>query len=164
MRKVLLIILATIILAVSCDTTETGRSGTIFTELADVSCTECWIKVETTGISLPEDLTLYRDNEVVQTATLTESDIVLNDSLLSPSQTYEYKIKVAGITSEAVTVTTMDTTSHDFSWEAFTFGEHSSSVLNDVAIIDENNIWAVGEMEKLGKFMIYVLWLITRCP
>ena len=39
-----------------------------------------------------------------------------------------------------------DTTSHNFTWETWTFGEHSSSVLNDVAIIDENNIWAVGEI------------------
>ncbi|MCK9280031.1 MAG: glucosyl transferase, partial [Melioribacteraceae bacterium] len=34
----------------------------------------------------------------------------------------------------------------DFVWETFTFGEHSSSSLYDVAIIDENNIWAVGEI------------------
>ncbi|MCZ7602229.1 MAG: glucosyl transferase [Melioribacteraceae bacterium] len=39
-----------------------------------------------------------------------------------------------------------DTTSHNFTWETFTFGEQSSSVLYDVAIIDENNIWAVGEI------------------
>jgi hypothetical protein len=40
----------------------------------------------------------------------------------------------------------MDTTSHNFTWQSWTFGEHSSSVLYDVAIIDENNIWAVGEI------------------
>ncbi len=140
------ILIIQVLFTVSCDTTESDKNGTIFTELADASCTECWINVETTGISLAEDLTLYRDNEIVQTATLTESNTVLYDSLLSPSQTYEYKVKIAGTTSKEYFVTTMDTTSHDFSWETFTFGEHSSSVLNDVAIIDENNIWAVGEI------------------
>ncbi len=40
----------------------------------------------------------------------------------------------------------MDTTSHNFTWQTCTFGEHSNSVLYDVAIIDENNIWAVGEI------------------
>ncbi|GAB6283729.1 MAG: hypothetical protein STSR0008_25320 [Ignavibacterium sp.] len=41
----------------------------------------------------------------------------------------------------------MDTTSHNFSFETWTFGgEAGSSVLYDVAIIDENNIWAVGEI------------------
>jgi len=39
-----------------------------------------------------------------------------------------------------------DTTSHNFTWEIFTFGDHASSSLSDVAIIDENNIWAVGEI------------------
>jgi len=40
----------------------------------------------------------------------------------------------------------IDTTSHNFTFQTWTFGEHSSSVLYDVAIIDENNIWAVGEI------------------
>jgi hypothetical protein len=46
---------------------------------------------------------------------------------------------------EALT-TTMDTTSHDFIWELLTFGNLSPSALNDVAIINENDIWAVGEI------------------
>ncbi|MBZ0179917.1 MAG: hypothetical protein K8F36_11540 [Melioribacteraceae bacterium] len=50
-----------------------------------------------------------------------------------------------------ITVSTMDTTSHNFSWEIFTFGEgFNSSILRDVAIIDENNIWAVGEI-RIGE-------------
>ncbi len=40
----------------------------------------------------------------------------------------------------------MDTTSHDFTWEVFTFGSKGSSILNDVFIINENDIWAVGEI------------------
>ena len=47
-----------------------------------------------------------------------------------------------------------DTTSHNFTFQSWTFGEHSSSVLYDVAIIDENNIWAVGEIymnDSLGN-------------
>ena len=48
----------------------------------------------------------------------------------------------------------VDTTSHNFTWQNWTFGEHSSSVIYDVAIIDENNIWAVGEIylnDSLGQ-------------
>jgi hypothetical protein len=40
----------------------------------------------------------------------------------------------------------MDTTSHNYTFETFTFGDISNSVLFDVAIINENNIWAVGEI------------------
>jgi len=40
----------------------------------------------------------------------------------------------------------MDTTSHNFIWEIDTLGI-GGSYLNDVAIIDENNIWVVGNIE-----------------
>jgi len=49
----------------------------------------------------------------------------------------------------------MDTTSHDFTFTTYTFGGQAGScLLNDVAIIDENNIWAVGEiylLDSLGQ-------------
>jgi hypothetical protein len=48
----------------------------------------------------------------------------------------------------------IDTTSHNFTFQTWTFGEHSSSALYDVAIINENNIWAVGEIymnDSLGQ-------------
>ena len=40
----------------------------------------------------------------------------------------------------------LDTTSHDFTWTIDTLGIYGS-YLKDVAIIDENNIWAVGNIE-----------------
>ena len=41
----------------------------------------------------------------------------------------------------------MDTTSHNFTFETYSFGGQAGScTLYDVAIIDENNIWAVGEI------------------
>jgi len=58
------------------------------------------------------------------------------------------------VKSNVLSVTTLDTTSHNFTFETWTFGEHSSNVLYDVAIIDENNIWAVGEIymnDSLGN-------------
>ena len=46
----------------------------------------------------------------------------------------------------------LDTTSHNFIWEIDTLGGHNS-YLNDVAIIDENNIWAVGDIRTdSGRF------------
>jgi len=40
----------------------------------------------------------------------------------------------------------LDTTSHDFMWEIDTLGGYGS-YLKDVAIIDENNVWVVGNIE-----------------
>ncbi len=39
-----------------------------------------------------------------------------------------------------------DTTSHNFVFSLDSLGDGNSSVLNDVAIISENNVWAVGEL------------------
>ncbi|MFO7525766.1 MAG: glucosyl transferase, partial [Ignavibacteriaceae bacterium] len=67
---------------------------------------------------------------------------------LLPNQTYKYQassIQHPALSNE-LSITTMDTTSHNFTFESWTFGTIGSSVLYDVAIIDENNIWAVGEI------------------
>ena len=46
--------------------------------------------------------------------------------------------------SPLLQITTMDTTSHDFSWETIEFpSPYGSGVLHDVAIVNENDIWAV---------------------
>jgi hypothetical protein len=45
-----------------------------------------------------------------------------------------------------------DTTSHNFTWQTWTFGEHSSSSLYDVAIINDTSIWAVGEIYLNDSF------------
>ncbi len=58
----------------------------------------------------------------------------------------------------------MDTTSHDFTFETWTFGTIGSSVLYDVAIVNESCIWAVGEIyvadTSANGFTIYnaVYW------
>ncbi len=48
--------------------------------------------------------------------------------------------------NEDQTQCNMDTTSHNFVWEIDTLGNYGS-YLNDVAIIDENNVWVVGNIE-----------------
>jgi len=156
MKKIIILLLITLIELpfLSCDTTETGNNEQLYIELADVSCTESWLKVETSGVNFPAELKLYRDNELNQEIMLTENSTTVYDSLLASSQGYLYQVELAGITSKEITVTTLDTTSHNFSCETFTFGEHASSYLNDVVIIDENNIIAVGQIflnDSLGN-------------
>lgn len=43
--------------------------------------------------------------------------------------------------------TNNDTTSHNFTWQTFTWGGGGASSINDVAIINDTNIWAVGEIQ-----------------
>ena len=57
-------------------------------------------------------------------------------------------------TTEPIDNSGVGTTSHNFTWQKFTFGGAETSSLFDVAIIDENNIWAVGEIymnDSLGN-------------
>ncbi|NOX37744.1 MAG: glucosyl transferase, partial [Calditrichaeota bacterium] len=77
---------------------------------------------------------------------------VAYDSGLLPNQNYTYQARLlqdgkALARSNILNLTTLDTTSHDFAWEIIEFpSPYGSGALYDVAIIDENNIWAVGEI------------------
>ena len=122
----------------------------------DVSCTEVWLNIKADSISFPSEIILLKDT-VTQTISLCCSDTTLYIDSLLPNKPYTCKAILTAdtsIKSEIVTAQTLDTTSHNFTWQSWEFGEHSSSVLYDVAIIDENNIWAVGEIymnDSLGN-------------
>jgi hypothetical protein len=100
---------------------------------------------------------LTRDDSLVLTATVTGADTVVRDAGLRPGHTYRYRaywLKNSDFadSSALLTLTTMDTTSHNFTWVIDTLGNYGS-YLNDVAIIDENNIWVVGNIETdSGEF------------
>ena len=152
----------------SCNTTEPPPDGdrlTLELKLEDVSCTEAWIKLTSAYIQLPAAITLKQTSQTGETKIKilnlnTQDSLLYIDSLL-PNQTYKILAAMQqpvpmgyNNASNELSITTMDTTSHNFTWQAFTFGEHSSSVLYDVAIINENNIWAVGEIymnDSLGN-------------
>jgi hypothetical protein len=95
---------------------------------------------------------LMRNDSIIHSAKFEGKVVNYRDSELRPSQTYTYQatlLKSCEMVSRSspISITTMDTTSHDFQWEIFTFGGNfGSSALFDVAIISENNIWAVGEI------------------
>jgi len=155
--KLILSFLLIIFSITACNTTEPppppdGEKPTLALALDDASCTEAWLQLTTKDLELPAELTLKQYNP---TGDSLSQDFILNtqdsllyiDSLL-PSQSYQYQVSSNEhqVSSNELNVTTMDTTSHDFTFETFTFGTIGSSVLYDVAIIDENNIWAVGEI------------------
>jgi hypothetical protein len=71
------------------------------------------------------------------------------DDSLQINTSYNYQVmRTDNGEKSSIKTTTLDTTSHNFIWQTFTFGEAGagSSTFYDVAIIDENNIWAVGEI------------------
>ena len=144
----------------SCNTTEPPPDGdrlTLELKLEDVSCTEAWIKLTSAYIQLPAAITLKQTSQTGETKIKilnlnTQDSLLYIDSLL-PNQTYKILAAMQqpvpmgyNNASNELSITTMDTTSHNFTFQSWTFGTIGNSVLYDVAIINENNIWAVGEI------------------
>ncbi len=150
LKKILHISLFTfaLFLITSCDTTNPQNNEKVTLTAEDASCTEVWLNVKTKNISLPTTVRITQDDSTIITTNINKSDTTLIVEKLQPNRAYTFK---ATIEKDKVTdqtqITTMDTTSHNFTWETFTFGGvNGSSYLKDVAIINENNIWAVGEI------------------
>jgi hypothetical protein len=114
----------------------------------DASCTEAWLKLTTTQV--PATVRVVRDGQAVSDFRLLTSDTLVVDEGLLPNRTYTYRAyrfaesRLIDSSTQA-TVTTMDTTSHNFTWQIDTLGTHSS-VLYDVAIINDTLVYAVGEI------------------
>jgi len=141
----------------SCNTTEPDNKPADFEFAAeDASCTEAWITLKVNNIAGAK---VYRGDSLLFNLTLQNIDTTLYDEGLLPNHVYKYHTSIqlysnSNAVTKELTLQTMDTTSHNFTWQTFTFGQHSSSVLYDVAIINENNIWAVGEIymnDSLGN-------------
>ena len=152
------------IISISCDSTEPPppdeTKPTLTLAIYDASCTEVWLQLTTKDLTLPAKLTLKQYNpsgdSVTQTFSLSTQDSLLYIDSLLPNQTYNFQLSciwnpVFGnqhqVSSIKQPVTTMDTTSHNFTFQSWTFGTIGSSTLYDVAIINENNIWAVGDIK-----------------
>jgi len=151
LKKVSTIFLLFLICTASCNTVDPPDKTVLTLILEDVSCTEAWITLTANNLQLPATINLLKDNSITKTINLQTADTLLYIDSLLPNQTYNFKLSgigypVSGINSKELSVTTMDTTSHNFTWQTFTFGDIGNSVMFDVAIISENNIWCVGEI------------------
>jgi len=136
----------------SCErlTEPLGRQEISLTiESAEV--TEVWLRLKVEPADSRMIYTVQRDTHIVFNDALDTADTLLHDENLEPANDYTYhafRYLNGNRLKPEVTVqtTTMDTTSHNFTWQTYEFGEKSSSAFYDVAIINENDIWAVGEI------------------
>ncbi len=115
-----------------------------------VGVTEAWLKLQAHEANC--GVQIKRGNKVIFRTAEINKDTVVYDSTLLPAHTYNYALFLQDGRGDwrkvqEVHITTMDTTSHDFQWEVIEFpSPFGSGALYDVAIINENNIWAVGEI------------------
>jgi hypothetical protein len=151
----------------SCEkqTTPIETSPTaISLKLVDVAVTETWLQLRIENKDPDYCVTVYRDTTEIYDQPADRDTLLYDDNLL-PDKNYTYRAtlwKQANRIAESntLTTTTMDTTSHAFTWLMDTIGTHNS-VLNDVAVINENDIWVVGDLhfpdtytyDSLGNFI-----------
>ncbi len=96
-----------------------------------------------------DEISIERDGNEIFSFRMSRKDTVVYDSGLSPNTSYIWKVinkSSRRNKSKERQATTLTTTSSEFTWQTYSFGDHSSSVLYGVSIVDENNIWAVGEI------------------
>ncbi len=143
-----------ITLSFSCRSSPTGPHVTQNVQLsADyVTCTEVWLKIGFTDSPNGGEYKITRDSATVLRGSFSGLDTVIIDTTTQAQKTYTYKAYklTNGQVSEIglpLQVTTLDSTSNNFTWQTFTFGGTAGgSMLGDVAIINDTDIWAVGEI------------------
>jgi hypothetical protein len=123
--------------------------------IEDVSCTTVWLKISLDSIDLPSELRLeLNNNEMI--INISQRDTVLAVDSLLPNQNYHLKgvlLEDSTINSEQ-SFRTLNTTNPVYTWQRWEFGEHGHSILWDIKIINENNIWAAGAIylkDSLGN-------------
>lgn len=122
------------------------------------TCTEAWIEIQIGNNDKTSNIYLKKNGQIIKTINIGQSDSVIYFDDLLPNTSYRFDaftyVDGKELNSNPLIFTTLDTTSHNLIWQTFIVGEHSRSVLNDAAVIDENNIWAVGEIytnDSLGS-------------
>ncbi|HED37324.1 MAG TPA: glucosyl transferase [Ignavibacteria bacterium] len=149
----LLLLLFTFSMFPSCSSpTQPPTINYITLSLKEASSTEAWVNLKVRNVSFPAQIILVMDNKALTDINLTSNDTTVYIDSLQPNGSYWFVAQFTQnnetVTSNLITVQTLDTTSNNFTWQTFTFGDPraGSSTLNDVAIINENDIWAVGEI------------------
>jgi hypothetical protein len=132
----------------------------------DAGVTEVLLEVKVDNSRGSPQVSVERDGTEIRRLACADDSLFYDENLL-PDQNYSYRAflleqgeKVYG--TPEVRITTMDSTSHDFEWEIFNFGgQGASCTFYDVAIINENDIWAVGEIhtEDTGRYDSLGNWL-----
>ncbi len=146
-------------LSFSCNNPVTPNNGSINLTVADVSCTEVWLNLSANNITLPANIIIKKNGNKFINLNLTTKDTTLYDSTLLPSQTYIYQAQYnkgfAFERSEHVTAKTLDTTSSNFIWQTYILGDGNSSMVHDVALINDTTAYAVGAIyykDSTGQF------------
>jgi hypothetical protein len=147
--KLQLFVLSLIIIFQQC-TESPEPDYDIFLSAEDYLCTYAKLKVTVPDSGYTDHFRLTRNNKNILETALIDEDTVITDKGLKPDTDYRYqayylKNSTVKDSSNEVFVHTRPTTSHNFVWELDSLGIRRS-LIRDVWIVNENDIWAVGQI------------------
>ena len=139
-----------ILLVASCNECPTEPEYDIYLSLEEVLSTSVMIKVTLPDSGQINHFELERNDSTIATYSCLDDDTLITDNELIPDTKYTYQVRFlkddkTKAQSEAITIHTLATTSHDFVWEIDTLGIYGS-YLKDAWIVDEDDIWVVGNI------------------
>jgi len=123
----------------------------IFLSVADSSLTEIQLNLSISDSLSPRGFSIYRNNAQILSGSLFGRETVLVDTAVQFNTSYVYTAfrtenSIKRDSSKSVMITTLDTTSHNYTFTFDTLGDGASSSLYDVAIINDTLAFAVGEI------------------
>lgn len=134
--------------------------ATVRLQALDIGVTDLFLRVTVADTNQYDSLILSIDGITRFRLSFEAVDTVLFIDSLLPKQRYALRAEIYLDTlkiarSNTLTFATMDTTTHDFTWQVDTLGDGGNSVLYDVAIVSDTSLWVVGELHKrdsLGRW------------
>lgn len=144
------LLLVFLVLYQSCNTTEPKIKEAIMIQEIDVGVKEAYLYIEFES-ERNRELILIRNDQAVSKFNCASKDTIITDTTLMQNTYYSYSImeyEDSHIITESnkSVIKTLQPSCQNFSWEFYTFGEFGSSELTDITIIDENEVWGVGEI------------------
>lgn len=138
------------------DETLRPASNPIKLVIEDASCTEAFIKIILSGEEKNRSIILKREDSIIVSLNMVNNDTSIVDEGLLPQKGYTYKL-TNGSWNISAQVTTMDTTSHNWSYDLVTLGENGSYLV-DIAIISDTLAYAVGEIHIADTLYNVAKW------
>ena len=149
------VILSMLLVFLTCKKNPVGPQVTPNVQLSTeyVSCTEVWLKIGFADSPSGGDYRITRGGTTVLTGTFSGATAVVCDTTGQANNYYSYTAYklVNGQVKEIsppLQATTLNSTSHNFSWQTFVIGDlgYASNILRDVAIVNDTLVYAVGEI------------------
>ncbi len=157
MRKLRVIVLYCLVILSACNSTEPNKTSNQSIQLTfvDAASIEAWVEINLENVPLPAKLSFNKNNNYAFEVNITSNDTIICLDSMSPNNNYSVQAATNEQKSNLLQFTTLDTTSHDITWSSYMFGGGASSWLNDIAILDDGQIIAVGTISKEGEFQRY---------